>query len=187
MRRIPANSPKLSHVAHVERIAFPERAILELWLQIRNMPCFSKYKDIWQRTSNTSWDRVFIPRQFDQNVIHSRSSLKRHLRTRVLQIDYKHIYHKEIPKAFVSTHSATHPSSIASITYRLGGITAEECDQFGRLSLQTRLTCECYCHAHSCKGYFRVLRQVFDHVDFLIECLSSNAGKIIAHFLVSHS
>jgi len=36
------------------------------------------------------------------------------------------------------------------------------------------------------KGYFRVLRQVFDHVNFLIECLSSNAGKIIAHFLVSH-
>lgn len=27
-------SPKLPHVAHVERIAFPERALLESWLQI---------------------------------------------------------------------------------------------------------------------------------------------------------
>jgi hypothetical protein len=26
-------SPESSHVAHVERIAFPERALLELWLQ----------------------------------------------------------------------------------------------------------------------------------------------------------
>jgi hypothetical protein len=110
-----------------------------------------------------------------------------YFRTRVLQINHKHVYRKEFQKAFASSYSATHPSSIASITYRLGEITAEECDQFGRLSLLTRLTYECYCHAHSRKGYFRVLRQVFDHVAFLIECLSSNAGKIIAHVLVSHS
>jgi hypothetical protein len=184
-------SPKLSHVAHVERIAFPERALLELWLQIRNMPC-CKYKGMWQRTSKTSWDRVFVPRQFDENVIISKFSLndtceRLYLRTRVLQINHKHVYRKEFPKAFASIYSATHPSSIASITYRLGEITAEECDQFGRLSLLTRLTYECYCHAHSRKGYFRVLRQVFDHFDFLIECLSSDAGKIVAHVLVSHA
>jgi hypothetical protein len=103
------------------------------------------------------------------------------------KLNHKYIYRKEFPKAFAPIYSANHPSSIASIAYWLGEVTAEECNQFGLLSLLTRLTCECYYHAHSCKGYLRVLRQVFDHVDFLIECLSSNSGKIIAHFLVSHS
>jgi hypothetical protein len=35
-------SPKLSHVAYVERIAFPERALLELWLQISKHAVFQQ-------------------------------------------------------------------------------------------------------------------------------------------------
>jgi hypothetical protein len=39
-------SPKMPHVAHLERIAFPKRALLESWLQIRNVPCFSNCRGI---------------------------------------------------------------------------------------------------------------------------------------------
>ena len=90
-------------------------------------------------------------------------------------------------RAIALIHSTAHLSSVASITDWLSRITAEEYDQFGCFSLLTRLTCECHCHAHSREKHFWIPRQVFDHVEFFIERLSSNAGEIVASRLVSHS
>ena len=94
---------------------------------------------------------------------------------------------QENPRAIALIHSAAHLSPIAGITNSLSRITAEECNQFGCFSLLTRLTCECYRRAHSRERHFWIPRQVFDHVDFFIERLSSNAGEIVAYSLVSHS
>jgi hypothetical protein len=47
-------STKLPHVAHRKRIASPERALLELWLQIRNVPRPSKCRGMSRHDQNAS-------------------------------------------------------------------------------------------------------------------------------------
>lgn len=42
-------SPKLPHIAHLARIAFPERALLRSWLQFGSVLHFSNERGMWQR------------------------------------------------------------------------------------------------------------------------------------------